>query len=395
MSSQTIKVIWINIISLPTRLRSSIVAIVGSAGVVAVLVTVLAMAQGFEDALKAPNQSNLFVILKGGATTELVSNITSRSALKLRQHSGIEKANTVSQFSSQLLVAISVPMIGKDADANVSLRGVDQSAYKLHHIHLLKGTLPTTGKREVIVGQRAAEQFEGLQVGSLIGSGTNSWKVVGIFDSQGSIHETEIIADVTMVQNAFQRGNTYSSVHGKLSVSAGASIEQIQTLVENDPELDLVLFKADDYYANQSESLSVFIKSIGYSTAFIMAIGAIFASLNTMYGSVSSRKREFGILRALGYSKLSIAISVFFESALLSLLGGLLGCVVVYLILNNYAVSTFNMLSFSQVAFSFSVTKETMFEGLKWALIIGSLGGCLPALQVSKLTVAETMRKHH
>lgn len=395
MNIQIVKVCLMNLRNIPTRIRSSLVAVACSAGVVGVLVTVLAMAEGFESALQPSGENDQIVMLKGGATTELVSNISVNNFKKLRQIPEIAKEGDELFISSQLLVVISVPLKDTNTTANLSLRGVDNMAYKINNITVIEGRFAQTGKREVIVGSMAAKQFKGLEIDAVIGSGLNTWTVVGIFESNGGSNGSEIWADVLMVQSAFDRANMFTSVHAKLVSDSSVTMKSVIDVIDKDPELNIIVHKDKEYYATQSQSLVTFIKTIGYSTAVIMTIGAIFASLNTMYASVSARKREIGILRSIGFGNFSISFSIFIESAILTIVGGIIGCILVYVIFHNYSVSTLNMASFSQVAFSFSVTIDTLSEGLKWACLIGMLGGILPALQASRLTTIETLRKAH
>jgi putative ABC transport system permease protein len=272
------------------------------------------------------------------------------------------------------------------------LRGVEMTAAKVRdNFKIAQGRMFETGKNEVVVGQAAAREFSGLQVGGQIKVGRYNWPVVGIFSTGGSIAESEIWTDAKVLQAAYERGESFQSVSARLA-SPGA-YQQFTNALASNPELRVKVQRQSEYYASQSEFLTRLITTLGYIIAALMATGAIFGALNTMYSAVAARTREIGTLRALGFGSGAVVVSLMIESLLLALLGGVIGGGLAYYFLNNFHTSTMNFQSFSQVAFAFQVTPALLVQGVVWALMIGLVGGLFPAIRASRLPIASALRE--
>jgi len=256
---------------------------------------------------------------------------------------------------------------------------------------LVDGRMFETGKNEMIVGRGVEQEFVGISVGDTIRFGLVDWQVVGAFEAGGGSAESEIWTDVRVLQDAYRRGNSYQSVRVRLE--SPESIDALKEAAEADPRVDVDVSSERDYYAAQAEGLSRFIRILGYPITFLMAIGAVFGALNSMYSSVSARGTEIATLRALGFGPFAVLVSTIIESTLLALVGGLLGGALAYVVFNGFRVSTFNGNSFSQVVFDFAVTGDLLVQGIVTALIIGLVGGLLPALRAARLPVAQALRE--
>lgn len=256
---------------------------------------------------------------------------------------------------------------------------------------IIKGRNFEPGKNELIVGRGAQQQFANLDVGSSIKVGQTEWQVVGVFEAGGGLAESELWCDAKILQNTYRRGNSYQIVRVKLDDKN--AFDTFKAAVAADPKFNLDVLREKDYLSAQAEPLSKFIKIVGYPLAILMALGAIFGAINTMYTSVSNRTREIATLRALGFGALPVAVSTLVESLVLAIVGGLIGSIVVYLIFNGYTVSTLNFASFSQVVFDFAVTPDLLLQGVIFATVIGLIGGFFPAIRAARLPVATALRE--
>jgi len=258
-------------------------------------------------------------------------------------------------------------------------------------VSILKGRRFEPGKNEIIAGSGAVEAFAGLDVGKTMRLGNNDWTIVGVFSAGGTVPDSELWCDAKVLQPAYRRGNTYQSVYAKL-VTAD-SFNAFKDALTTDPRLNVKVIRESDYYADQSTALVTFIQSLGSVVAVLMGIGAVFGALNTMYTAVSARSREIATLRALGFKRIPVVISVMAEALVLALVGGLLGGVVAYAAFNGYRTSTINFQSFSQVTFAFAVTPELLVLGIVYAAVMGFVGGLFPALRAARLPVATALRE--
>lgn len=389
--NQIIAVTWLNLRNLPQRMGPSVVAIIGVAAVVLVFAAVLSMGKGFERTMIAAGSDDTAIIMRSGSTSELNSGFSNEQVLIVADAPGVLKDGDDAMMSAELYVIVDVKKKTSKTDANVPFRGVQPGAFGVRNgVRLVEGRLFEEGRNEILVGRSAQQEFVGLETGTSIQFGQTTWDVVGVFEANGSVSESELWTDVRVLQGAYRRGNSYQSVRARLQ--SPDSIEALRTALEEDPRIDPDVMTEKEYYSSQAEPLSRFIRMIGYPLTFLMAIGAIFGALNSMYSSVSVRGKEIATLRALGFGPLSVLISTLVESTLLALIGGLIGGAIAFLVFNGFQVSTLGA-SFSQVVFDFAVTPELLIDGLKAALIIGVVGGLFPAIRAARLPVAQALRE--
>jgi putative ABC transport system permease protein len=365
------------LLSIPQRLGSVAATLVGIAGVVAVLVGVLSIAAGFQKAMSASWSPDAVIVLRSGADTEMVSGFSREQTRIIADAPGLARTTNGPVASAELFVIINLPKRSTGTDANVPLRGVEPPAF--------------LGRNEVIVGGGAGEQFAGLDLGGTFQVGRHAWAVVGIFSAGGGTAESEIWTDATVLQDAYNRGETYQSVYAKLS--SAEAFTRFKDALTSDPRLSVKPLRQTDYYADQSTAMTKLITTLGVLIAFLMAVGAVFGALNTMYSAVSARTREIATLRALGFGSGTVIVSVLFESLLVALAGGVCGAGLAYVAFNDFHAATMNWQSFSQVAFAFQVTPALLVRGLMWALLIGFVGGLFPAVRAARLPVAAALRE--
>jgi putative ABC transport system permease protein len=390
--SQVAAVTRFGLMSAPRRLGSVAATIVGIAGVVGVLVGILSMAVGFQAAMTSSGSDDKAVILRSGADSEMVSGLDHETTRLIADAPGVARSAQGPLSSAELYVMINVPKRSTGTDANVPLRGVEPAALQVRgNIKILAGRMNEWGKNEVIAGVGAAQEFAGLQVGGVIKVGRSDWQVVGIFSAGGGSAESEIWTDGKVLQAAFNRGDTYQSVYAKLD-SAGA-FQRFTNYLANTPGLNVKAARESDYFAEHSVTLTELINTLGVLIAFLMAAGAAFGALNTMYSAVAARTREIATLRALGFGSGAIVLSLMLESLALALLGGCVGGGLAYLAFNNFHTSTMNWQSFSQIAFAFRVTPALLLRGMIWAAVIGLIGGFFPALRAARLPIASALRE--
>jgi putative ABC transport system permease protein len=389
---QILAVSALNLRNIPHRLGSSMVAVVGVAAVVLVFAAVLSMARGFERTMVSAGTENTAIVLRSGATSEMNSGFSNEQVVIIENAPGVQRDGDKPIVSPELYVIADVRMRRADADAMVPFRGVLASALDVRpQVKITEGRMFEPGKREIVAGRAANEEFVGLNVGQTIRFGQAEWDVVGVFDADGSVSESEIWTDVRVLQAAYNRGNSFQSVRVRLE--SPDSIEALRQNLENDPRIDPDVMSEREYYSTQSGPMTQFIRAVGYPLTILMAIGAIFGALNSMYSSVSVRGKEIATLRALGFGPFPVMVSTIIESTLLALIGGLIGGVLAYLVFNGFQVSTLNGASFSQVVFAFAVTPELIAQGLYAALVIGLVGGFFPAIRAARLPVAQALRE--
>ncbi len=389
--AQVFEITLMNLRTLPQRCSSSLVIVVGVGGVVAVLVALLSMAQGFASTLQRTGQPDRVIVLRGGANGELSSTFSTDQARIVATLPGIAKQNGQPLISPELYLIADVPKRATGSPSNLTLRGVTPVAVQLRpELTIVQGRMFEPGKAELIAGRGAADQFAGIDIGAIVKLRDARLKVVGIFTASGGGHESEVWMDLPVVQDLFRGPGVLSSLRVKLQDAS--AFPAFAAAVKNDQRLDMEANDEPTYFARQSESLSNLIRSFGYAVAVIMGIGAMFAALNTMYSAVSARTREIGTLRAIGFGGAPVVASVIVESMLLALFGGLLGGLVAYIMFNGATVSTLNNASFSQVAFDFAVTPGLVLRGIVMATALGLIGGLLPALRAARLPVTAALR---
>jgi putative ABC transport system permease protein len=385
----TIAITLLNLAAIPRRLGSSLVIVIGIAGVVGVLISVLAMAQGFLDTLGQTGRPDRAIVLRGGSQSELASTLSRDNAQAIADAPGVKvDAGGHAVQSSELVAIIDLPLRQGGTSANVTLRGVGPQAGELRpELHLLAGRMFKPGLREVIVGKGAQLQFAGADLGSHIALRDSDWTVVGIFDSNDG-HSSEVLADVDSALAALRR-NLFQSV--TVMLQDEAAFDRFHDALTSDPRLNVEVLRETDYYARLSAPLGKLLTFVGYVVGGIMAVGALFGALNTMYSAVSARTLEIATLRAIGFGGGPILISVFVEALLLSLIGAVLGSAMAWLLYNGNAVNTLGG-NFTQVVFHLTVTPKLMLLGIVWAAVIGLLGGLFPALRAARRPVVEALR---
>ncbi len=390
--SQIASVTKFGLLTIPQRKGTAAATIFGIAGVVAVLVGVLSIGQGFHRAMTVSGSADTALILRGGSDSEMVSGLGREDTRVIADTAGLARTADGPLSSAELFVIINLPKRATLTDANVPLRGVEQAAFKVRDkFKIVQGRSFEWGRNEVIVGVGAAHAFAGLEVGSKIQVGKQDWQVAGIFTSGGGIAESEIWTDAKVLQAAYNRGDSFQSVYARLS-SPGA-FQGFKDALTTNPRLNVKVLRQSDYYADQSSSVTRLISTLGFLVAALMAVGAVFGALNTMYSAVATRTREIATLRALGFGSGPVVASVMFESLFLALAGGLLGGAIAYFCFNGFRTSTLNWQSFSQVTFSFDVTPQLLARGIVWAIVIGFVGGLFPAVRATRMPIATALRQ--
>ena len=390
--TQTIAVTGVNLRSIRERLGSSLVAVFGIVGVVVVFVGVLSIAEGFRAAMKSTGDEDTIMVMRSGADSEMTSGLLGEHARIIQDKPGIARDAAGPLASPELLVIVDHPLVRSGTDANVPLRGVEPAAFRVHqNVRIVEGRRFEPGRTEIIVGRAASRQFSGLQVGSTVKWGENRWQVVGIFEAGGSAAESELWCDAKVLQPAYRRGNSYQSVYVRLA--SHDSFDALKDALTTDPQLNVTAIREPEYYERQSQVLQTVVRTIGAAIAGLMGIGAIFGAVNTMYNAVASRSREIATLRALGFGSVPVVFSVLTEAVILSLIGGILGGLLAWAAFDGYQTSTMNFQSFSQVAFAFAVTPALLVRGLIYSVLMGLVGGLLPAIRAARLPVVTALRQ--
>ncbi len=390
---QASSITGVGVSTLPQRIGSSLVVVVGIAGVVAVLVALLAMGEGYQDTLRRSGSDDTAIVMRGGSASEVMSVLDSNSVTVIAQAPGIARdAKGKPLASPELVVAANLPVKGGDADdtGSVQFRGVGDEAWRVRpNVKIIAGRAFKPGLRELVVGKGAQRQFAGLEPGHEINFGNQVWTVVGVFAS-GDAMESEVWGDASTVASTYRRGNSRGSVTVRLA-DPGAFAAFKAGLV-SDPQLKVDVDTTLNYFSKQSETMTKVIRIIGMVVGAIMAIGALFGALNTMFATVASRAREIATLRAIGFRGLPVVVAVMLETMLLALLGGILGGLIAWLIFNGYTASTLGG-GVGQLTFQFKVSPELLWTGIKWALAIGFVGGLFPAVRAARLPVTTALRE--
>ncbi len=389
---QIIAITLMNLRNIPSRLGSSLVIVVGIAGVVGVLVGMLSMTKGFDKTLKGTGSESRAILLSAGVTAELSSGILNQMVPLVRELPGIKKdVNGKPITSAELMVITEIrkTVAGERADVNVGLRGVEPMGLTMRpEVKIVEGRMFTPGLHEVIAGRKAQQQFTGIEVGRKLQFRGSEWTVAGIFTSNEDAHESELWADADTARSTFGRTGA-SSILVELDGANG--LKTLQGAIKADPRLQLDAQTEPTYFTSQSQNFTTQIGILTTVVAAIMAVGALFGALNTMYSAVSTRQVEIATLRAIGFSGMPVVISVLTEALVLSLVGGLAGATIAYVLFNGMTVSTLGQ-NFTQVAFSFAVTPDLVQKGVYWAVLIGLVGGFFPAIRAARLPVVDALR---
>ncbi len=390
--SQILSIALFNLRTLPQRLGSSATAVFGIAGVVAVMVGVLSIAEGILRTMQNSASPENVVVLRSGSNSEMMSILGGEDARIISEGPGVARTGGDALSSPELFVIINLSKRGTGTDANVPLRGVTRMAQQVRDgFRIVEGRMFQWGLNEVVVGVGAQLEFEGLEVGSTITVAQERWPVVGTFEAGGGLAETEIWVDASVLQPAYRRGNTFQSIYARLE--SPDAFTGFKDALTSDPRLNVKPMREADYYDEQSTMLYNLITGLGTLVAVIMGLGAIFGALNTMYTAVSARAREIATLRALGFSAGQVVISVLLESLLLALVGGMIGAALAWWAFDGFRAATLNFTSFAQVAFAFDVSPSLLVRGIVFALIIGLVGGLFPAVRAARQSVSAALRE--
>jgi putative ABC transport system permease protein len=382
-----------NLRSVRARWTSSVVAVLGIAGTVGVLIAMLSMAEGFHHTLVASGSPSNALIMRAGSNTEMVGAVLLDQVQIIQSAPGIALGPDGHPLVSPEVVVIApLPLKDTGTDANAQVRGVSSEALEVRpSIHIIEGRNFTPGLDELIVGKNAEKSYAGLDLGSTVHISGVNWKVVGIFDAGGSAFDSEVWCDATLLDQAYNRPpSAFQSV--TVHLPSPDAFQKFRDALTSDPRLTVSVDREQDYYAKQSEGLATFINIMGSLVALVMGIGAVFGALNTMYSAVSERSREVATLRALGFSGTSVVLSFVFEALFIAFIGGLVGCIFV-LPLNSYTVGTLNFQTFSHVSFSFRITPLLFAIGIAFALFMGFIGGVPPAIRAALRPISVALRE--
>jgi len=388
---QIVSVVRVSLGSLPDRLGTAVVAMLGFAGVVLVFSGMLSIREGFQNVVQRNGSPEVAMVMRGGSTAELNSGVSLEASRIIAQAPGVAMDEQGAIVSPEVLLVVDAPRRSTGSDSNVPFRGVTERGFIIHDkVRIIDGRAFEAGRGEVIIGRQAAVQYEGLDIGKELRWSGFSWRVVGVFEAGGGLEESELWTDARTAQTAFQRGTYFQSVYVKL-VSVDA-FQPFKDSLTSNPQLNVTVQRQDEYLRAQTEFLSLFVTVAGGVIAFLMGLGAVFGAVNAMYATVSSRTLEIATLRAIGFGRLPVLASVLFEAMLLGVAGGAVGGAVAWIAFDGFQTSTLNWASFSQVAFQFAVTPGLLLQGIALALVLGALGGFFPAIRAAKLPIAAALR---
>jgi putative ABC transport system permease protein len=402
--SQILSVTGFNLRSIPERKGSAIVAAVGIAGVVVVFVGLLSIVEGFRAAMTVSGPDDVAIVLRSSADNEMTSGLSRDEVRLVADAPGIARTAEGPLASAELFVMINLPKRSTGTDANVPLRGVERAAIPVRgDIQIVEGRKFEPGRNEVIVGAGAARSFSAtveaasggglppMSVGQRIHVGQTDWDIVGIFSGGGGAAESELWTDAAVLQPAFRRGDSFQSVCVKLE--SPRAFQEFKDWLTTNPQLKVKAVRQKEYLAEQSSAFTSFVSTIGVAIAVLMALGALFSALNTMYSAVAARTREIATLRALGFGSSPVVLSVMFESLVVAVIGGVAGAAPAYFVFDGIKAATMNFQSFSQIAFAFAVTPRLLAMAITWAVVIGLIGGLFPAIRAARLPVATALRE--
>jgi putative ABC transport system permease protein len=381
-----------NLRSVRARWTSAIVAVLGIAGTVGVFVAMLSLARGFRTTLVASGSEDNAIVMRAGATSEMTGGVGIDTVKILQDEPGIARGADGPLLTPEVVLVAPIPLISTGTDANVQIRGVSKNVLEIRkNIKMVEGRMFQPGLAEIVVGKNANVSYAGLTLGNTINLGSVPFKIVGIFDAGGSSFDSEVWGDAHLIGPAYNRPDTYfQSVTAHLT--SPAALQQFKDAVSIDPRLNVDVSREIDYYSKQSTRLTKLITILGGLVAGIMAIGAVFGALNTMYSAVSERGREIATMRALGFGGPSVVTSFVIEALLISFVGGVLGCLAV-LPVNGITTGAMNLQTFSHMAFAFKITPGLLVDGIIFALAMGFVGGLLPAIRAASVPVASALRE--
>jgi putative ABC transport system permease protein len=381
-----------NFRSIRERWTSTIVAIIGIAGTVGVFVAMLSLARGFRATLVASGSADNALVLRAGSPSEMMGGVTLDTVRIIQDAPGVARSSSGPLVTQEVVGVMPFPLVSTGTDANTQVRGVSSNVLDIRKfVKITEGRMFKPGLSELVVGKNAAKSYRGLTLGNTVNFGGGHWTVVGIFDAGGSAFDSEIWCDAKILAEVMKRpDNIFQSV--TVHLASEDAFREFKDSVTSDPRLNVDVTREVDYYAKQSTTMTRLITVLGGLVAAIMAIGAIFGALNTMYSAVSERGREIATMRALGFTAPNVILSFLFEALLISFIGGVLGCLAV-LPLNGLTTTTMNFQTFSNLAFAFKITFGLLAWGIVFAFVMGVLGGLLPAIRAAVRPVAVALRE--
>ena len=382
-----------NFRSVKARWSSAIVAVVGIAGTVGVFVAMLSLSRGFKATLVSSGSEDNAIIMRAGATSEMTGGVSIDTVKIIQDKPGIARGADGSPLvTAEVVLVAPIPLISTGTDANVEIRGVSKNVLEIRrNIKIVEGRMFTPGLNEIVVGKNANASYAGLTLGNTISLGSVQWKIVGIFDAGGSSFDSDVWGDAHLIGPAFNRPDVnFQSI--TVHLTSPSAFQELKDAATADPRLSVDVTREIDYYSKQSNRLTTLITVLGGLVAGVMAIGAVFGALNTMYSAVAERGREIATMRALGFGGPSVVFSFVIEALLIAFVGGLVGCIAV-LPLNGLTTGAMNLQTFSHVAFAFKITTELLVKGIVFALVMGVIGGFLPAVRAASMPVASALRE--
>jgi putative ABC transport system permease protein len=393
--SQIGAVTAMNVRNIPERWASSLVAVVGIAGVTLVLIAVLSIAAGFRQALELSGSNDVAVILRSGATNEMSSGFGQQQIALMADGPGIkrdEKGKPI--VSAELYVLAEGKLKNKNTGANLPFRGLSPTAPLLRKSFKIEsGRMMREGTNEIIVGAGVVANYENIAVGRTVRWGNYDWLIVGTFSDDGGIAESEAWGDARLVQQVWNRGTSYQSFRARLTDDSDATFKKLKDTLTKNPQLQVSVQREPQFYAEQQQIMATLINGAGWVFAIMMGLAAIFAAVNTMFNAVASRVREIATLRAMGFGAAPVVFSVLVESLLLGAAGGLLGGILAFIFLNGMQSSTMNFQTFSQITYAFTVTPQLMVTGIIYGLVLTFIAGLLPGIRAARMPITSGLRE--
>ncbi len=381
-----------NFRSVKARWTSAIVAVLGIAGTVGVFIAMLSLARGFRATLVASGSNENAIIMRAGSTSEMMSGVGLDQVKIMQDAPGVARNSDGPLVTSEVVVVAPFPLRSTGTDANVQVRGVSSNVLTIRtNTKIVQGRMFRPGLSELVVGKNANTSYSGLTVGNTVNFGGGHWQIVGVFDAGGSAFDSEVWCDARVLDDVYKRPtNVFQSV--TVHLTSPDSLQQFKDAVTADPRLNVDVSREIDYYAKQSTRMTQLITILGGLVAAVMAIGAVFGALNTMYSAVAERGREIATMRALGFGGPAVVFSFLIEALLISFIGGAIGAVCV-LPLNGLTTGAMNWQTFSHLAFAFKITPGLLLAGVIFALLMGLLGGLPPAMRAAWRPVAVALRE--
>lgn len=387
--SQIASVTAMNMRSVPQRLGTSFVIVIGIAGVVAVLLAMLAMSIGLLKTITGTGRDDRAIVVRAGSAQEMASALSRAQGNTIIDAPGVKRNAEGKPIASAETITVMDLPTADNSWANVTVRGVGPLAFELRpELKVVQGRMFRPAVNELIVGSKALLEFPTLGLGKKVKFAQNDWEIVGIFEGEGSRHESEMWGDAETVMSAVRR-NGYQPV--TVLLESASNFDAFKKALTTDPTLAVDVKRESEYLSEQSGTLTRVISVIAYVVGGIMAVGALFGALNTMYSAVSARAREIATLRALGFGATPVVISVFVEALVLALLGGAIGALAAWLFFDGNVVSTSGG-TVSQIVFALAFTPGLVAIGVIWACAIGLVGGLFPAVRAARLPVATALR---